>query len=102
MKKYRCLLNGHNFLINIDGRNRKHGFYQTVFVEADNPKQAESLAVAKIRHNKELKEKTLNSQDDPPAIRLETIWEFDIADDVGHAEAGRTFYPEKKWWQFWK
>ena len=42
-------MNGRNFLIDINGKPKKHGFYQNIVVEADSPKQAELLAIAKIR-----------------------------------------------------
>jgi hypothetical protein len=102
MKKYRLLMNGRNFLVNINGKPKKHGFYQNIVVEADSPKQAELLAITKIRHDEELKRATFNSKDDPPIIHLDTFWQLDILDDVGALEFGRTFYAEKKWWQFWR
>jgi hypothetical protein len=95
-------MHGRNYLINIDGKVKKHGFYQNMFVEADSPRQAETLATARIRLNKELKDATLNSQDDPPKVCLDTIWELDDPNELGSLEPGRTFYIEKRWWQFWK
>ncbi len=96
-------MNGRNFLIRIDGKPRKHGFYQNIFIEADNPENAELLAVDKIRQNEELRQVTLNSKEDPPMIYLDSIWEIDdIGDEDTKLEKGRTFYTEKKWWQFWK
>ncbi len=103
MKKYRLLINGRNFLIDTDGKPKKYGFYQNIFLEADSPLQAEKLALSKIWHDKELKEVSLNSKKDPPKITLDTFWELDVLEYLGHnIETGRTFYPEKKWWQFWK
>lgn len=103
MKKYRLLINGQNFLIDKDGKPRKHGFYQNVFIESDNPKQAELMVISKTWHDKELMDMTLNKKKDPPRIRLDTFWELDEADYVGnHIKTGRTFYLEKKWWQFWR
>lgn len=95
-------MNGRNFLINVDGTPKKHGFHQNVIIEAEGPRQAKLLATAKMWHDHELKKLTLNSKEDPPQILLETLWEFDIVDDVGLVETKRTFYVEKKWWQFWK
>ena len=102
MKKYRVLLNGRNFLVNIDGNPKKHGFYQNVFIEAASPKQAELLAITRIWHDEELKEVILNTKDDPPKIHPDTFWELDVLDYAGHLKTGRTFYAEKMWWQFWK
>ena len=95
-------MNGRNYLMSFDGKERKQGFYQNMFLEADNPEQAETLAAAKIRFNRELNEAALNPKDDPPRICLDTIWELDDFNDVENLVADRTFYVEKKWWQFWK
>ena len=95
-------MKGRNFLINDNGKQNKHGFQQNVFVDADSPRQAELLAAATIWHDEELKNATLNPEDDPPAIQLDTIWELDILDDVSQVETRRTFFIEKKiWWKFW-
>lgn len=102
MKKYRLLLNGKNFLLNRDGKAQKYGFYQSMFIEAETPKQAERMALTKIWHDRELKEITLNGAKDAPRVKLETFWELDELYYVNRLEPGRTFYPEKKWWQFWK
>ena len=95
-------MNGRNYLMRVDGKERKQGFYQNIFLEADDPAQAEKLAVARIRFNKDLNKTVLNAKDDPPRILLDTIWELDDFNDVEDLEAGRTFYIEKRWWQFWK
>jgi hypothetical protein len=95
-------MNGRNFLINTDGKPKKYGFYQNLIIEAESPQRAGLLAKAKIRHDKELKKVTLNTGKDSPVVDLHTFWELDIAEDVSDLEHGRTFYPEKKWWQFWK
>ena len=95
-------MNGQNYLIDVGGRPRKQGFYQTVVIEADNPHTAALLAKAKIRHDRDLKAITLNDPGDPPRVELHTFWELDIACDAGQLQDGRTFYPERRWWQFWK
>lgn len=95
-------MHGRNFLMDVDGKPRKQGFYQNVFIQADSPKQAELLVTTKTWHNKELKKLTLNKKKDPPKIFLETFWELDDVDFPGQSETDRTFYVEKKWWQFWK
>ena len=103
MKKYRLLLKGRNFLLNQDGKQKKYGFYQNVFIEAGSPRQAELLAISKIWHDKDLQESTLNAKDDPPVIQLDTLWELDILDDVSDVESGREFFADKnRWWQFWR
>ena len=96
-------MHGQNFLINRDGRPERYGFYQNIFLEAETLQQAELLVTSKIWHDKELKGITLNSKSDPPKISLDTYWEQDNFDYVGkHLSPDRTFYREKKWWQFWR
>lgn len=102
MKKYRLLLNGKNFLLKRDGKTQKYGFYQNMFIEADSPKQAERMAFTKIWHDKELTSITLNNKNDPPKVKLETFWELDVLYYAKQLETGRTYYLEKRWWQFWK
>ena len=95
-------MNGRNFLIDTNGKPKKHGFYQMIDIETDSPQKAGLLAKAMITHDKELVEITLNDKKDSPVVYLHTFWELDIADDVDDLDPGRTFYREKKWWQFWK
>jgi hypothetical protein len=102
MKRYRLLIRGQNFLINSDGKTQKCGFTQNMFIEADNPKQAETKVLVKMKFDQGLKALTLNTEDDPPKIALDTFWELDILDEVSGINEERVFYPEKKWWQFWR
>ncbi len=102
MKKYRILLHGRNCQIRIEGKIRKQGFFQTLLIDAETPRQAELLAISKVHHDDELRRILRNPESDPPKLRMDTIWELDILDDPGAVKTGRTFYPEKKWWQFWR
>ena len=102
MKKYHLLMNGQNFLIDMDGRVAKLGFFQNLFLEADSPEQAENLAVRKIREDEDLKAITQNPKDDPPAIVLEEMSEVESFFEVEAMESGKVWFREKKWWQFWK
>ena len=95
-------MQGRNFLLAVNGKKQKHSFSQELLVDANNPKQAEQLAIARVTLDKSLKMITLNPEKNPPIITLETIWELDALADISKIEAGRTFYPQKKWWCFWK
>ncbi|MBU0730794.1 MAG: hypothetical protein KKE17_08150 [Proteobacteria bacterium] len=102
MKRYRLLVNGRNVLLNRDGKIQKYGFYQNFFIKADNLKQAELLVSARIFRDKNFAEIILNSKDDMPKIHFETFWELDNLEYVGdYIVPDRTYYVEKKWWQFW-
>lgn len=103
MAKYRLLVHGQNFLLNRGGKKARYGFYRNILLEADNLKQAKLMATSQIWHDAEIKEVTLNTEKNPPRISIETYWELDNFDYTGkHLTTDHTFYPEKKWWQFWK
>ena len=103
MNKYRLLMNGTNFLIDVDGKPEKHGFYQSIFVEAKSPKEAELIAIDQIMNSDELKRVIQNSNGDPPKVILDEISEIEsITGSDKTMEMGRTFYKEKRWWQIWK
>lgn len=93
---------GRNYLIQRDGKPQKHSFQQQLVLQADGPKQARQMAVARLRLDAELGAMTLNEAGDPPEVNLDTLWEMDILDDPQDVPAGRKFFIEKRWWQFWK
>ena len=85
---------GENFLIRMNGVERKLGFYQNFYLEASDPDSAELAAVALIRSN-DLQEVVLNTADDPPELYLDEISEVKSPDEP-HPELavqGRTFFP---------
>ena len=102
MNKYCCLLNGQNFLLNRNGVEAKHGFYQRIIVQAETPEQASRLATTRIWHDSELKSETQNPPDDPPKILLKTIWELDLVNDPDEVDPERFYYREYEWWQLIK
>jgi hypothetical protein len=49
MKKYKVFVHGQNFLLNLDGKAEKVGFYTTRFVEANDDNEAEENAISTLR-----------------------------------------------------
>ena len=94
MKKYRVFLQGKNFLLNIDDKTEKIGFYTTRFVEANDELEAENKSVELIRNDPQLRQLVLNEKDDPPTIYQEDIEELSDFDGIKTPGAGYTFYPE--------
>lgn len=90
MRKYRVLINGENFLLNFDGRVQKMGFYTNRFVEADNPEDAEQVAIEMMRREDKLKQIVLNDQNDPPKLFVEEIAEVEQLE----TQQGLSFYSE--------
>jgi hypothetical protein len=101
MPKYRAMIEGRNFLLNLEGRTRRFGFYQTVFVESAGPDEAEADAIAHVRADTELQQMARNERSDPPMLYLDALYELEGAEPLPSRE-GRTYYVEKKWWQFWR
>ena len=68
MKKYKVLVRGANFLINLEGELKKFGFYTTVFVVGQDDEQAEQRAIALLRNDKEFRGSVLNESSDAPMM----------------------------------
>ncbi len=102
MKKYRLLMNGSNYLMNVDDKTQRQGFFQNMVIDAGSPNQAERQAISRIFHDMELQVLTLNTVKNPPRVALHTLWELDVAYDDSRIDMERTFYPEKRWWEFWR
>ena len=87
------MLEGQNFLLEVEGTIQKLGFYVTRFVEAENQEEAELLAVQQIREDEKLTRNVRNIETDPPMIYLESIDELTSFEGVELPGTGYTFYP---------
>ena len=77
MKHYRVLLNGENFLLNMEGKESYMGFYTTRFVTAASPEEAEQSAVNDIKTDDKIKGTILNSTEhETPMIYMDEIEEI--------------------------
>jgi len=88
------MLEGKNFLLNIEGATRKYGFYTTRYVEANDPEDAELKAVQLIRDDSQFSDTVKNEQSDPPMIYLDSLDEVTSFERVKLPGAGYTFYPD--------
>ncbi len=95
MKKYRVMLEGRNFLIEMDGKIGKYGFYQIFFLEAASPADAENAAVQKVRNNPDLRAAVRNPQEHPPTMHVEELEEVAEFPTDCRPETGRGWYPEE-------
>jgi hypothetical protein len=93
MKKYKTFVRGENFLINIDGKEQKLGFYTTVFVEAKDEEDAEQRSIQLLRDDKKLRESTLNKKSDSPTMCVEEIEELESFDGFKLSRVGFSFFP---------
>ncbi len=94
-KKYKVLVRGDNFLLNLDGKNQKLGFYTTRFVEAQNEEDAEERAIVLLRDDSKLRSGVLNEQSDSPVMFAEEIVELKSFDGLKTPGTGFTFYPKE-------
>ena len=95
-KKYRVLVRGENFLLNLDGKNQKLGFYTTRFVEAPNEEEAEERAFAMLRNDPKLQKGVLNEKSDVPVMFAEEIVELGSFDGLKMPGTGFAFYPQER------
>jgi len=89
---YRVLLRGENFLLKIDGKPTRMGFFTTRFVQANNRDGAELLAVDLIRHDKRLNDAVSNERADPPMLFADEIAVVDEG-QVPVSSSGYSFFP---------
>jgi len=94
MPKYRVLLNGRNFWMNLENTFGRFGFYTWRYVEAQTSEEAERLAVDLVRGEETLRSAVLNASSDPPTIYVEEIDELESFDGITPPGAGRTWYRE--------
>ena len=97
MKRFKVKLHGENFLLNLDGELEKYGFHATKFVKAENPQEAEKIAIILIHQNPNLRDAVLNEAVDRPTVNTEEIKEVNFLKFFAKkSSAGFTFYPEEK------
>jgi hypothetical protein len=95
MKRFKVKLHGKNFLLNFDGELKRVGFYATKFVKAENPQEAEKIAIILIHQNPNLRDTVLNKNTDRPTINIEEIKEVSFLKFFTEkSTTGFTFYPE--------
>ena len=91
MNRYQVMLRGENFLLDFMDEKEKCGFFTTVWVEAENPEEAELNAVAELKKHEDLISGILNESDDVPMIYLEEMRELE-PDSKLQKSGGRTIF----------
>jgi hypothetical protein len=99
MQKYQAFLNGTNFWLKDSGKIKSFGYYQTIYVEAEDTEEAEDKAIDISIMG--LREKIQNPDSEPLVVQVSKVIPVQQFPE-GEINEGRTFYIEKKWWQFWK
>lgn len=93
MKKYKVLVRGENFLINLDGVKQKVGFYTTRFIEARDEEDAENAVMEMLRADPKLIKGVLNEKSDSPIMYAEEIEELESFEGCPVPGGGFAFYP---------
>ena len=96
MKKYRLLVRGENFLINLDDEDQRVGFYTTVFVEAKTEEEAELKAIELLRNDRKLLDGVRNPQSDSPMMFVDEIDELDSFKGLNLPRTGFAFFPQEE------
>lgn len=97
MPRYRVIIHGRNFRLNLEGEWEKMGFFTPRFVDAPDPLLAEHTALEDFRQStkyRDLMEATLNSEDDPPTLCGEDIERVEAGTGVVERPAGLALYKE--------
>ncbi len=105
MIKYRVLVRGENFFLSVHGQPDLYGFYQTLYVEAEDSEQAQSQAIQLVRRS-DLAEHIQRNEESDPRLYIDEIEYVESFDGVGELIQGRSFFPmiehKRHWWQVWK
>ena len=84
MNKYKIVLYGVNFLLNLKGGEQRIDFFATYLIEAEHPLDAEESALIKLKRDSGLDAIIINEPEDPPSVLIEEIEELDEIDDHVH------------------
>ena len=93
MNHYKVFLRGENFLLALEGKPARLGFFTTRFVRAETSQAAELAAVDLLRKDEALSG-VQNRRDDPPMIFAEEIARV-YASSARRQIGGFSFFPMK-------
>ncbi|MEW6127167.1 MAG: hypothetical protein AB1757_09020 [Acidobacteriota bacterium] len=92
MQKFRVLINGENFLIEVEDKLQKMGFFVTRIIEAASMEEAEILAIDLLKQDARLKAIVRNQSDDPPMLYIEEKEEIQSGDLNNINNTGFSWY----------
>lgn len=93
MKKYKVMLNGQNFVIDLGEGQARYGFYTTQYTNANTKAEAEDIVIASIKNRSDIKENIKNENNDPPMLYAEEIVEVDAVEE-DEQEIGLSWFKE--------
>ena len=96
MPKFKVVIEGHNFLVQMGAKPSKHGFMIIVLVESEDATTAEADAITLLQKDGDLVSATMNTADDSPTLTLDKIEEIREWPDIMRPHSGFIWYPEGK------
>jgi hypothetical protein len=93
-KRFRVLLNGENFLIKIDGREQRCGFYTTRVIEAATKDEAKALAIDLVRSEPRIVAMVRKPGSDDAVVSAEEVEEVGQEFAPGEKAMGLSIYLE--------
>lgn len=93
-KKYAVMIEGKNIYMN-RGQVARMGFFTTRWIEAENPHEAEMIALRHVKTELEKFNVLCNTPDDPPDILIERIKEVSSFGENFVPGSGFTFYEDE-------
>jgi hypothetical protein len=99
MPRFRILIHGQNFLLDVEGKQERLGFYTPRFVDAPDAEMAERVAMEDFRtsaQGRELIAAALNPPDDPPVLEGRIIESVTAAMGAGPPIGELAFYSEAR------
>jgi hypothetical protein len=93
--KHRVAVLGQNLCTVVDGVTQRHGFFTSVFVEADSPEHAGTLAVSLLQADPKLVGMAQNPADDPFRLVIEETHEIGSFAGVKVPRTGLALFPEQ-------
>lgn len=71
--KYEVEIEGKNFLIKVDGKVQRMGFFRTVLVDAKDTTEAEEMGLTKVREDLTVQNIVVNTKQDSPMMYVRRV-----------------------------
>ena len=95
MQKFRVLVEGKNLLMQVNGVQKRFGFFTTVYVDAFTPDDAKTRAIDLLREDARLQEASLNAENDPISYSAQEVNQMESFKGVRLPRNGLALYSEE-------
>lgn len=94
MTSYKIIVNGTNFVLSIQGKEQRMGFYATRFVEANNVEEAQEAAMRLIMNDNKLRQAIRNEPNSQPQLHIDEVTEAPITEQDKSTNNAFMFYAD--------